>query len=63
MQYHVYQTLDLFRAVFIQEDGIKELTLPDLEDLKNVCKTIIDKADKQELIWLQENHKRKEVSK
>ncbi len=60
MKLHVYKTLDLFRSVFIDENGIEELALPDLENLKSVCKTIIDKADKQELIWISNNRKRKE---
>ncbi len=57
---HVRQTIDLFRTVLIHENGIEDLYIPELNDIKNICKTVIKMADEQERKWLESQNKNKE---
>ena len=51
MKTHVRQTIDLFRTVIVHDKGIEDLYLQELEDIRNLCKTVIEMADEQERKW------------
>ena len=48
MKASIRQTLDLFRTVFIHENGVDDFCLPELTDIKNVCRTVIELAEEKE---------------
>lgn len=39
---------DLFRTVFVYENGLEEFALPELGDIKNLCRAVIEMADEKE---------------
>ena len=44
----IYQVKDLFKEILINENGIDEMCLPDLVDIRSLCKRVIDLADARE---------------
>ena len=45
----VYQVKDLFKEILINENGIDEMCLPDLLDIRGLCWHIIDLVDEREM--------------
>lgn len=43
-----YKVRDLFRTVFVYENGLEGFALPELGDIKNLCRTVIEMADEKE---------------
>ena len=63
MKTSIRQTLDLFRTVFIHENGVDDFCLPELTDIKNVCRTVIELAEEKESEYRAKNAENKEESK
>lgn len=45
----IYQVKDLFKEILINENGIDEMCLPDLLDIRGLCWHIIDLIDEREM--------------
>lgn len=56
MKIHVRQIIDLFRTVVIHDKGIEDLSLPELVDIRNICKTVIEMANEQEQRYKEATH-------
>lgn len=39
---------DLFKTVFVYENGLEGLALPELTDIKILCRTVTEKANERE---------------